>query len=227
MKLQWYGHASFKLTADDGTVIVTDPYTPEVTGYPPFMDSADLVIMSSDNDRSHCRADLVPGNPSVIDALALAKNGGDTTERGIRVRSIQSMEALNHKYHDPDLNGMYRFTVDGLDIGHMGDVGNPLSPEQLDFFKGVDVLLALTGGHPTIELDDLKTVIEATGPKLIVPMHFQTLSYRPYNILWIESFLTYFDKSETKLALSNEISLNKAEMASWPKVLVLDYTRVC
>ncbi len=227
MKLKWYGHASFKLTADDGTVIITDPYTPEVTGYPPFVEPADLVIMSSDNDRSHCRADLIPGSPTVIDALALAKAGGETTERGIDVRAIQSMEALNHRYHDPDLNGMYRLTVDGLDIGHMGDVGNPLSAEQIAFFKDVDVLLALAGGHPTIELDDLKAVIDATGPKLIVPMHFQTLSYRPYNLLWIESFLKYFAKGETKLALSSEVSLKRDEAASWPKVLVLDYTRVC
>ncbi len=227
MKLKWYGHASFKVTADDGTVIITDPYTPETTGYPPFTEAADLVLMSSDNDRSHCRADLIPGSPTVIDALALAKNGGEATERGIHVRAIQSMEALNHKYHDPDLNGMYRFTVDGIDIGHMGDVGNPLDADQIAFFKGADVLLALTGGHPTIELDDLKTVIEQTGPKLVVPMHFQTLSYRPYNILWIESFLSYFDKSDTRLALSNEVSLSKADLASGPKVLVLDYTRVC
>ena len=28
------------------------------------------------------------------------------------------MEALNHRYHDPDQNAMYRLGVDGLEIGH-------------------------------------------------------------------------------------------------------------
>ena len=51
---------------------------------------------------------------------------------------------------------MYRFTVDGLTVGHMGDMGNALSEHQLEFFRGVDVLLALAGGYPVIGLDSLK-----------------------------------------------------------------------
>ena len=35
-----------------------------------------------------------------------------------------------------------------LKIGHMGDVGNPLSETQIEFFKGVNILLVLTGGPP-------------------------------------------------------------------------------
>ena len=31
MKIKWYGHACFSIEGDD-TVIVTDPYTPEVAG---------------------------------------------------------------------------------------------------------------------------------------------------------------------------------------------------
>lgn len=53
----------------------------------------------------------------------------------------------------------------------------------------MDVLLALTGGHPTLELADLMTVIVHCKPKLVVPMHFRTLTYKPRNMLWIESFL--------------------------------------
>ena len=46
MKLKWYGHASFLITADDGRTIITDPYTPETSGYKPIADSPDIVIMS-------------------------------------------------------------------------------------------------------------------------------------------------------------------------------------
>ncbi|NDJ62988.1 MAG: MBL fold metallo-hydrolase [Chloroflexi bacterium] len=227
MKLTWYGHAAFGITAADGTMIITDPYTPETAGYPPIQAKPTVVITSSDNDSYHCRADLIPGNPTVINALELARSGAPRTENGITFHAIEAMEALNHRYHDPDQNGMYRFEVDGVSIGHMGDVGNPLSDAQVAFFQDVDVLLALTGGHPTIELDDLKVVIDRARPRLVVPMHFQTLTYKPHNILWIEQFLRYFPPEAVELALSSEIELLAGQFAQPTRVLVMDYVRPC
>lgn len=225
MKLRWYGQASFCITASDGTRIVTDPFTPETAGYPPVTEDADLVIISSDNDSFHCRADLIPGSPTVVNALALAQGSGETTERGIPIRAIQAMEALNHRYHDPDQNGMYRFVVDGLHIGHMGDVGNALSEAQIAFFEGVDVLLALTGGHPTIELDDLMVLINAVRPPLVVPMHFQTLSLKPHNLYWPDQFNRYFPREAVSLACANEVEITRESLPEATQVLYVDYVR--
>ena len=223
MQLTWYGHASFRITAADRTVIVTDPYDPATSGYKPFTDPADLVVISSSTDDFHCNAHLIPGDPVVIDALELAQSTGERVVNGIPVRAIEAMEALNHRYHDPDQNGMYRFTVDGLEIGHLGDVGNPLSNAQLEFFEGLDVLLALAGGHPTIELDDLKRVIDATRPKLVVPMHFRTLRYKMRNTLWIASFLAYFPDDRVDFAFDSSVTLTRGDLPETTRVLVLDY----
>lgn len=223
MKLKWYGHASFRVTAKDGTSIITDPYTPETAGYKPFTETSDIVIVSSDNDDYHCRADLIPGSPTVVNALTLAESGGSTVVQGVPIKAIQAMEALNHHEHDPDQNGMYRFDVDGVSIGHMGDVGNPLTDEQIEFFKGVDVLLALVGGHPTIELDDLKTAIDGAAPRLIVPMHFRTLRYEPRNTFWITTFLDYFDDAQVDFACDSEVEITPNTLPENQRVLVLDY----
>lgn len=223
MKLKWYGHASFLITANDGTTIITDPYTPETAGYAPITDSPDIVIMSSDNDSFHCRADLIPGNPTVINALQVAQSTGVRTEKDIEIQAIAAMEALDHHEHDPDQNGMYRFTVDGISIGHMGDVGNPLSQQQVDFFRDVDVLLALAGGHPTILLDDLKAVIDAAHPRLVVPMHFRTLRYKPRNTVWIASFLSYFDDADVDFACDYEVTLTAQDIPASTRVLVLTH----
>lgn len=229
MKLKWYGQASFLITADSGLMIITDPYTPETSGYAPVTEHADIVIRSSDNDSFHCRADLIPGTPTVITALDLARDGGETTVKGIPIHAIEAMESINHPSGHPDQNGMYRFVVDGIHIGHMGDVGNPLSDAQIAFFEGVDVLLALTGGHPTIDLDDLKTLIDGAQPRYIVPMHFRTLSYKPRKIHWIEAFLKYFDEDkDVDFAFGYETSLTRASidaLPSHPRVLVLDYVK--
>jgi L-ascorbate metabolism protein UlaG (beta-lactamase superfamily) len=223
MKLKWYGHASFRLTSSSGSSVITDPYDPTTAGYKPFTEPADIVVISSDNDSFHCNAHLIPGGHITINALELARNGNARVEHGIRVTAIEAMEALNHAEHDPDQNGMYRLEVDGLQIGHMGDIGNALSVAQLEFFAGVDVLLVLAGGHPTLELPDLMTVINTVKPKLVVPMHFRTLTYRPRNTVWIESFLHFFEDSSVDFACSCEVEITRANLPESTRVLVLDY----
>jgi L-ascorbate metabolism protein UlaG (beta-lactamase superfamily) len=223
MKLKWLGHAAFRITSSDGVSVITDPHNPETSGYAPYREPCDIVIMSSDNDLFHCNTHLVPGEHITINALELARSGAPRVEHGIAFSAIEAMEALDHREHDPDQNGMYRMVVDGVAIGHMGDVGNALSPAQIDFFRGVDVLLALTGGHPTIALPDLKHVIEATRPKLVVPMHFRTLTYKPRNMLWIEPFLNDYNNDSIDFALAAEVDINRERLPSNTRILVVDY----
>lgn len=227
MKLKWYGHAAFRVTASDGTSIITDPYTPATSGYDPITDTPTMVVMSSDNDSFHCRADLIPGEFTVINALEVARQGGSRTEHGITIEAIMAMEALDHPEHDPDHNGMYRFVVDGVSVGHLGDLGNPLTDSQIDFFKGVDVLLALAGGLPTIKLPDLQTAIRAIQPRIVVPMHFRTLTYKPRNTLWVESFLVLFEDSQIDFACHYQVDLTRESLPAegQTRVLVLDYER--
>ena len=225
MKLKFYGHACFRVTGADGVSVITDPYTPETSGYQPITEPPDIVIISSDNDPYHCRADLIPGDFVTVNALELAQGEGSTEIKGVKIRAIEAMEALNHKYHDPDQNGMYRFEVDGIHIGHIGDVGNAFSDAQIAFFKGVDIFLVLAGGHPTMELDDLKVVIDAVQPKWTVPMHFRTLTYVPRNTYWIDTFLSYFTEDDLDFAFGYEMDITRETLPTDPRVLVMDYVR--
>lgn len=227
MNLKWLGHASFLITAADGTKIVTDPYTPETAGYAPFTEPAHVAIGSSGNDTFHCRTDLIPGDPVQINALEVARDGGSRAAARVTIRAIEAFEAYDHRYHDPDANALYRFTVDDIAIGHMGDIGNPLTDAQIDFFAGLDILLALTGGHPTIALDDLKTAIDRIQPKIVVPMHFRTLTCKLVNILWIESFLAYFPPDAVDFAFAPDVTLTPTALPASTRVLVLDYVHGC
>ncbi|HLA43176.1 MAG TPA: MBL fold metallo-hydrolase [Aggregatilineales bacterium] len=225
MKIKWYGHACVRAESDDGISVIMEPYTPATCGYDPIKETADIVITSSANDTFHCRADLIPGDHIDINALELARNGGERVEKGITFKSIGSMEALNHRYHAPDAMAMYRFNIDGIHVGHLGDMGNPLSAEELQFFEGLDILLALAGGHPTIELDDLKTLIDTVQPKLVIPTHFRTLAWKPRTTLWIESFLSYFDNADVDFAFTSTVRLKQDDLPEKTRVLVLDYIR--
>jgi len=226
MQITWYGHAAFGLSPKEGPRIITDPYTPEGVGYAPIKDQADLVIISSDDDSAHCRADLIAGEPAVVNALTVAQTGGKTTCEGVDISAIEAAEWDHHPEHAvPGQNGMYRFTLDGIKFAHMGDVGNPLTDAQQAFFEDTDVLFALAGGYLTLELPDLMEMIHRTRPKLVIPMHFRTLVYRPRNTMWIESFLSHFKNEDVDFSFGPTASLTMKDLPARTRVLVMDYVR--
>ena len=223
--VKWWGQAAFWLS-DGRTRVVTDPYTPELLGYAPIADEADLVIRSSHDDEAHCRSDLIGGAPAVIDALETALGTGRAEAKGVTVEAILAAEGENRPPGEvPGQNGMYRFDLGGIRFAHMGDVGNPLTAAQMEFFAGTDVLLALTGGELVIDLPDLMAMIERARPRLVIPMHFRTLTYRPRNSLWIESFLSLWDDGQVDFAFDYQTELDAAKLPRRTRVLVLDYAR--
>ena len=195
MKITFYAHASFRLEAD-GVAVVTDPYTPGPgqSGFDPIDEPADVVLMSSATDRFHSDPSHIRGAPVVINTLDLPPEG--TVVKGIPVRAFPAYESRIFDYQaasgrDPDANALYHFAMGGLRFLHMGDIGNPMDPDQLTALKGqVDVLFALTGEHATIALDDLDDAIAAIGPRVVIPMHY----YSPKGVLQIEPVDRFLDR---------------------------------
>ncbi|MEM9787528.1 MAG: MBL fold metallo-hydrolase [Pseudomonadota bacterium] len=226
MDIRWYGHASFGLRPEKGPKIITDPYTPDLVGYAPIPDATDLVVMSSADDDGHCREDLVPGQHEVLNALDVVAEGGRKTVAGINFTAMGAMEWEHHPYHDvPGQNAMYRFELDGIKIAHMGDVGNRLTPEQMAFYEDVDVLLALTGAALTIKLPDLMEMIHRMKPKLVIPMHYRTLTYKGRRGAWIADFLVHFHDEQVDYAFGYDAKITKDMIPDETRVLVMDYYR--
>lgn len=226
MKIRFYAHASFRLEAD-GLAVITDPYTPgpQNSGFDPIDEPADVVIMSSATDPFHSDPSHVRGDPTVVNALELPPEGADV--RGLHIRAFPAMESMTFDFgRDPDANAMYLFTLGGLRVLHMGDIGNPLSQEHLDALRGnVDVLFALTGAHATIALEDLDAAIEAIGPGVVIPMHY----YSPRGVLDIEPGDTFLERhpadSITRVG-GPELELTPESLPTEaPRIYVLEQSR--
>jgi L-ascorbate metabolism protein UlaG (beta-lactamase superfamily) len=191
VRITFYAHASFRLEAD-GLSVVTDPYTPgpEGSNFDPIDEPADLVIMSSATDAFHSDPGHVRGDPTVVNALELPLEGEDVL--GVRIRPFPAMESMTFDFgRDPDANALYLFTLGGLRVLHMGDIGNPVPEAHLDALAGnVDVLFALTGAHATISLEDLDTALAAIGPRVVIPMHY----HNPRGVLDIEPVETFLER---------------------------------
>lgn len=222
MRLTWHGHACFRAVADDGLAVVTDPYDPGTSGYRPLREAADVVIRSSPDDDFHCHAELVPGDPILVEALELARHGRSRDIGGVRFEAIMAEEG-KAGVEQQDENAIYRFALDGISIGHLGDAGQPLNREQLAFLRGVDVLLALAGGPPTIPLTALRNAIDALAPRLVIPMHFRTLRLKLTQIAWIETFLGHMTGLPVDFAFSETVTLQRSDLPSTTRVLVLDH----
>ena len=223
MKIKWYGHAAFIIRASDGISVITDPYTPETSGYQPIPDVPDVVLTSSLNDDFHDRSDLILGEPIRINMLDVARGGGEIEAAGLVFKGIESSEMYEHPYHEPDKCAMYRWEMDGISIGHMGDVGNPFTEEEFAFFEGLDVFLVLAGDVPTIRLPDLKQAIDRVRPKLVIPMHFRTLRYKPRNMQWITAFLRHFNDADIDFQSNWEVELSREDLPESTRVLVLTH----
>jgi L-ascorbate metabolism protein UlaG (beta-lactamase superfamily) len=219
MKITWQGHACFYIESSAGLRIVTDPYTPSIAGLAQLTKPADIVVMSSDNDTYHSDGTGVPGNPVIVNALAVAREGGSREVKGVTIRAIEAMESLIHKTN-PDNNALYCFDVDGVRVGHMGDVGNPLSPAQMNFFRSVDVLLALTGGPPTIELDDLDAVIREVQPKIVIPMHYRIPALN-LKIFGVEAFTDRYPADQVETRDSASLDVTPHTLPATMRIVVL------
>jgi L-ascorbate metabolism protein UlaG (beta-lactamase superfamily) len=140
--------------------------------------------------------------------------------QGIDIQVIPAQESLIHKEVVGD-NALYRFELDGIVISHMGDVGNPLSDNQLDALKGTDVLFALVGGPPTIELPDLHYAIDVICPKIVIPMHYR-IPGPEFFILPVTDFLDHYPEEKAQRVGDHTIEINKSTLPSEMKIMVME-----
>lgn len=216
MKIKWFAHASF-LIEGDGLRIITDPYYPDELGFPPITQTADIVIRSSADDLGHCYAEMIPGHPIVVTATEIIEHGA--TVKGLKITAIPVRESLIHKDSPLD-NGMYRFNLEGIEIAHLGDVGNPLTEEQLAGLAGAEILFVLAGGPPTIDLDDLKVAIDYLQPRLVIPMHYH-LPGTKVKMLAVNELTGRFLPERTIWHPDPEIELSRETLPESMRLLVL------
>jgi L-ascorbate metabolism protein UlaG (beta-lactamase superfamily) len=216
MKITWLGHATFLLEADDGTRIITDPFEAGsydgAVGYAPITDRADVVTVSHDH-ADHNAVDAVAGKPEVV------RGTEGRTVKGIPIRGVATYHDET-KGQDRGRNTVFVMEVDGLKVGHLGDLGHPLTDEEAQSLGQVDVLLAPVGGYYTIGPEEAKEVAERLGAKVIIPMHYKTDALG-FPIQPVDDFLKLMDRVERVNAKTVEIGAN--DIGNGPKVVVLDY----
>ena len=197
MKLEWIGHSCFRMTAQDGTVVITDPYDAK-TGYDMIPLRADLVTMSHEHGDHNCE-DMILGSPKIV-------HGTETA----RVGSVTALAAQS--YHDDaqgtkrGLNALRIFAIDGLKVVHMGDQGCMPDAAALAAIAGADVMLIPCGGFFTVDAEGAKAIVDAAAPRCVVPMHVRG-KRGGYEVLSdVTPFLTLMGAQDAKPADALELA---------------------
>jgi len=216
MKIKWYGHAAFLITSNQGVTIITDPYESGAYGgalsYGQIKDHADIVLTSHDH-ADHNDTKSLPGSPRVI------KEKGSQKVKDIPFKGIAT-------YHDPSKgsergeNTIFTFTVDGIQVCHLGDLGHLLSQKELSEIGPIDILLIPVGGYFTIDPKEAGQVADQIKPKVLIPMHFKTEKCG-FPIAPVEDFLK--GKTNVKRPKVSEISFEKEKLPQQMEIVVLEH----
>ena len=216
-EITWLGHAAFLLASSSGRFVLLDPYrAPDAGAYAPIHVPADIVLASHLNPKYHSHWDAANGDPLRLNGLDIAAASGGVEAHGIRFQAVQVWESAERTVPV----SMPYFTVDGVSVCHSGDLGHALSPEEAAPIRGVDVLLAVAGGPPTISLPDLKAAIELIQPRLVIPMHYQNgksnLPIQP-----LEDFLALFDPAQVDYCQSPTLRVCPESLPAATRIAVL------
>jgi L-ascorbate metabolism protein UlaG (beta-lactamase superfamily) len=214
MKINWYGHAAFKVTTEQGTRIIFDPYESGgfngALAYGKIADPADIVITSHDHADHNYTKDI-KGDFTRI------KEMGDYQIKDVKIKTIPT-------FHDPSKgkergpNLISRIEADGLVLAHMGDLGHDLDRELLKTIGKVDVLLLPIGGFFTIDPAQAVTVMEEIHPAITIPMHYKTEKCA-FPIAGVDEFTK--NQKQVQVMKGTEIEVNKESLPKNPEIVVL------
>ena len=195
MILTWLGHACFALESGAERVIL-DPFK----GVPGFADAAGEAdaVYCSHGHFDHCYTEHIR-----------IRAGGASR---FSVREVKS-------FHD-DAGGAKRggntiriLTAEGITVVHLGDLGHPLSAEQISDIGACDVLLLPTGGTYTVDAAAAKKVADAIAPRVIVPMHYRRGEQGFEVLQTVEEFAAQFAAEEVHWLEGNCVALSDEVLA--------------
>lgn len=215
MKIKFLGHAAFKVTTDQGTRIIFDPYESGAFGgaisYGKITEGADIVITSHDHNDHNYTQDIQG------EFIHIQKEGS------FEIKDVKGVEIPT--FHDPSggqdrgKNLISVVSADGMKLVHMGDIGHELDEATVKKIGKVDVMLIPVGGFFTVDADAASKIMDAVSPKVTIPMHYKTAKC-DFPIGAVETFI----KGKTNVKIrdkESEIEIKKDALPATPEIVVL------
>ncbi len=195
MQIEYFGHACFRFTSQNGTSVVIDPF--EKIGYElkKGLTASVLLLSHAHYDHSYREG---------VDAKYVLTKAEKTIVCGIPIEGV----ACFHDEKQGALRGeniAFCFCLDGLRVCHLGDLGERDVEAVCKRLPWIDVLCIPVGGKYTIDGKKAKEYVDKLSPRWAIPMHYKTPD-SAIDIAGVEKFLSQYKKEEI-LQVEGEITL--------------------
>lgn len=182
MTIQWLGHACFRITHQDYSIVI-DPYNSDyINGYPKLHVRADQVLVSHEHFGHNYR-----------DGVILS--GKPESESPFTVETIR----VPHDFKMGNWRGfcmIHILKADGMKIVHMGDLGTQLSGGEISRLFGADVMMICAGSCTALPAQEAKRATDEVMPNVIIPMHYRDGRRGGHRLETVEDFANYFESPE-------------------------------
>lgn len=209
MDIYWYGQACFKLKGKNAIVVI-DPYDPNFTGLKAPKDLlADVTLITHDH-RDHNNAS---GSQMKF------SEPGEYEIGGVVVTGISSFHD-NTNGSERGKNIIFHLMFDGLNIVHLGDLGQSrLTEEQVAQIGQTDILLIPVGSVYTIDSKQASEIVSQLEPKIIIPMHYKIDGLK-FELEGVDKFLK--EMGAEGVTPMPKLSITKEKLPDEPMVVVLN-----
>ncbi|MCL2180091.1 MAG: MBL fold metallo-hydrolase [Treponema sp.] len=195
--LLYQGHASFRLTAKNGTVIYIDPYAGEGYDLP-----ADIILVTHQHG-DHNQIKLVTQKEGcVVISNAEAVTGGQHKTFNVKGIKIEAVQAANAN-HDPNVCVGFIITIDGIKLYHAGDTSRT---SQMGTFAALklDYALLPIDGIYNMNAQEAVECAAVIGAKHNIPMHT-----KPGTLFDMETAQTFNVPNRLIIEAGSEIALSR------------------
>lgn len=224
MDIYWYGQACFKIKGKTATVVI-DPFDPDFTGLKLPKDLSADVVLSTHDHQDHNNIQVVVsssgGQPLVF------KDPGEYEVAGVVITAVSSFHD-NSGGSERGSNTIFNLFMDGLDIVHLGDLGQSrLTEEQIAQIGQADILLIPVGSVYTINAKAASDIVSQLEPKIIIPMHYKPslpsgdgkIEGLKFELEPVDNFLK--EMGAETVSPQPKLSISKDRLPEEPQVVVL------
>jgi L-ascorbate metabolism protein UlaG (beta-lactamase superfamily) len=225
MKLKYFSHSSFMITANNGKIILIDPFLDDNPNSPVKSDevSADYIILT------HAHGDHLGDSFKIAkrtDPLFICVNelANYCSGKGFRAHNMHIGGAYNfdfgrvkftiahHGSVTPD--NIYGgeaagvlITIDNKTIYHTGDTGLFYDMKLIGEMNNIDYMLLPIGDNFTMGIDDAVKAVELANPKVAIPIHYNTFPVIKADPNEFKSKIEKLNKKSIVLEFGQEIEI--------------------
>lgn len=165
MIITYHGHEFFRIQFGDIVVATNPPDSPSAHKGPRF--GADIVLVSVNHEDFNGALTMSHGARSPF----VVSGPGEYEVKDVVIRGFAGAAEYGGKKL---INTLYLLSLEGMQLGFLGPLGNPILPtDAKEGFDNIDVLFLPVGGGPVLSAKDAYKLALAIEPKRIIPMHYE------------------------------------------------------